>query len=65
VELYRIGMKWGRGHLARQCAGSAAELGVVRIGTVLALDDQLAVGKVRIVDALRRHRYNSWNIISY
>lgn len=58
-------MQRRRGHLARQRAGSAAELGVVRIGTVSALDDKLAVSEVRIVNALGRHWYNSWKYNYY
>lgn len=41
-------------NLASQCAGSAAELRIVLIHTVMALDDQLAVGKVGIVNTLWR-----------
>ena len=39
-----------------QGAGHAAELGVVLVGAVLGLDDELAVGEVGVVRALGRHR---------
>lgn len=35
-----------------QCAGSAAELSIVLVGAILRLDDQLAVSKVGIVNAV-------------
>lgn len=57
MELNRIGM--GRHNLAGQCAGSTTELGVVFVEAVLALNDQLAVGEVGIVNALGRHGYDS------
>lgn len=52
MELKRIGMRLR--DLASQCAGSAAELRIVLVHTVMALDNQLAVGKVGIVNALGR-----------
>ena len=42
--------------MAGQGARHAAELGVVLVGAVLGLDDELAVGEVGIVGALGRHR---------
>ncbi len=41
--------------MPRQCAASAAEPGVVLVGTVLRPDDELAVCKVRVVLALLGH----------
>lgn len=49
-------------NLAGQRAGSAAEIGVITIETVSTLDDHFAVSKVRVVNALRRHRYGSCNV---
>ncbi len=40
--------------MSGQGAGHATELGVVLVGAVLGLDDQLAVGEVGVVGALRR-----------
>ncbi len=40
--------------MSGQGAGHATELSVVLVGAVLGLDDQLAVGEVRVVGTLRR-----------
>lgn len=57
MELKRIRMRLR--YLACQCAGSAAELRIVLVHTVLALDNQLAVGEIGIVNTFGRYRYDS------
>lgn len=55
--LNRIGMGL---HLAGQCARSTTEAGIVLVQAVLALNDQFAVGEVRIIDALGWDGYDRW-----